>query len=110
LKRRKKKANPLRTVERKELKAWSKDVKERAENRCEWCGKTKYLNAHHIIGKRYKPLRFDRMNGVALCPKCHRFGIGLSAHQNPIRIVDWLESNRPEALKMLRDYTKEMLS
>ena len=106
---RKKKANPVRTLERKQLKLWSGDVKERAGFKCEWCGKTEYLNAHHIISKRYKPLRFHRMNGMALCPKHHKFGIGSSAHENPILVIDWLAEHRPEALQILRNHIKEML-
>lgn len=101
---RKRKANPLRTLERKQLKLWSKAVKERANNRCEWCGKIEYLNSHHIISKRYKPLRFDLSNGIALCPRCHKFGIGIAAHENPLRVFLWLKENRPTAVQHLIEF------
>lgn len=87
----------------KKLKEWSLQVRERAHCRCEWCGRTSKevkLNAHHIITKKYEPLRFSLDNGLCCCPKCHRFSI-LSAHNNPIRVFLWLKKNRPTALNNL---------
>ncbi len=81
-------------------------VKERANFKCEICGKTgKYLNSHHIIGRRFKPLRLDLMNGVCLCAgRCHKFMPGRAAHENPILFVEWLRAYRPEQFYYLVNF------
>ena len=85
--KKRRKSNPEKLAERKALKEWAKAVKARANFKCEFCGRHhKYLNAHHIIGKRYKPLRLDLDNGMALCPKCHKWQPGVAAHENPLNV------------------------
>ena len=54
----------------KEDKAWSLKVKKLAGFRCQICNKDKTqcrLNSHHIIGRRFKPLKHDVRNGISLC-------------------------------------------
>jgi hypothetical protein len=100
--RRKRKPNPERSERNRKLREWSQAVRKRAGNKCEWCGAPhKYLNAHHIIGKRYEPFRYYIENGMALCPKCHKFGIGYSAHENPLNVFLWLQAYRSEELQFL---------
>ena len=56
-----------------ELKEWRKAVFSRDRYKCQECGKTGYLEAHHIKGWRdYPHLRFDIDNGSTLCRKCHK--------------------------------------
>jgi len=86
---------------KKELKIWADKVKSYWQG-CAICGETKRLNAHHLIPKEIKEHRFDIENGIALCPKHHRFSFKLSAHQNPIAFVMWLEENLPEKLKIIK--------
>ena len=77
------------------LKQWKVRVKERANWRCEYCGAgPKGLQGHHVISYKTKdsPLKYNVMNGVALCSKCHRFG-NESAHKNPLIFYRWLEHN-----------------
>ena len=51
---------------------WSAAVKR--DRRCAKCGMTgDSLHAHHIIKRRYKVLRWDVKNGIALCPACHEW-------------------------------------
>lgn len=79
------------------MKEWSLKIKERANFKCEYCGEGgKYLNSHHIIGRRYKPLRFDIMNGICLHARCHKFLPGAAAHENPILFIEWLRAYRPK--------------
>ena len=105
-----KKRNPIKTALNKARKEWRQVALDRANHRCEWCGVGgKGLNVHHIIGQRYKPLRLHNLNSVVLCARCHKFGIGIAAHENPIRVVDWLAETRPLALQILRAHIKEML-
>lgn len=50
---------------------WKKKVK--AIGKCEICGKTKKLVAHHIIPWEYSITgRTDINNGQCLCEKCHK--------------------------------------
>jgi len=78
---------------------WSKQI--RSKGKCEVCGSTRFLNAHHIIGRRNLHLRHKLRNGVCVCAGCHTFGRN-SAHQNPIWFGDWLENNRKEDIEWLR--------
>ena len=82
---------------------WSSLVKSRDNDQCIICGKTKYLNAHHLISRTNKELRFDVMNGVSLCPKHHRFSFDFSAHQNPFVFILWLMKNRQEQFEYLKE-------
>ena len=103
------KASAVKRLKNKKLKEWSLAVRERANFKCEWCGRTKEeikLNSHHIITKKFEALKFSLDNGLCLCPKCHRFGI-LCAHNNPIRVFVWLKENRLESLKNLIEALKE---
>ena len=54
-------------------KLWSKKVKELADYKCEHCLETEvWLNACHIIGRRYRATRWLIDNGMCLCFGCHR--------------------------------------
>ena len=81
-------------------KEWKKTIHARFNNICvvDGCGKTKYLNAHHILPKEtYKKYRHDPMNGVLLCPTHHKFG-KLSAHKNALWFVQWLYIHQPNII------------
>lgn len=75
-------------------KLWSKAVKLIANNKCEYCGSTQYLNSHHIFGRRNFSVRFEVNNGVCLCAKHHQFNNEFSAHQTPSRFIDWIKEKR----------------
>lgn len=77
-------------------KAWSEIVKKRAESKCERCGKRKYLNAHHIVGRRNMATRWEITNGVCLCAGCHTFSSKFSAHQTPTIFSEWIILQRGE--------------
>ena len=70
--------------------AWSKLVKLRANKKCEYCGKTSYLNSHHIFSRSKKSVRWDTMNGVCLCVGHHTFSSKFSAHKTPTEFHIWL--------------------
>ena len=71
--------------------AWSKLVKLRAGEKCEYCGKTSPLNSHHIFSRSKKSVRWDAMNGVSLCVGHHTFSSTFSAHKTGIEFFFWLE-------------------
>jgi len=72
--------------------AWSKLVKLRAGNKCEikLCGKTRYLNSHHLHTRANKAVRWNVLNGVALCPNHHVLSSKFSAHGTPTLFHVWL--------------------
>lgn len=55
---------------------WSKQVKQRAQSVCQYCGTTDRLEAHHIVPVHIAPdLELSIDNGVCLCHHHH-----LAAH------------------------------
>lgn len=58
-------------------KMWTKQVKDRDGWKCQKCGSTDRLHAHHI--KRwcdYPELRYEVSNGITLCHPCHEAAHG----------------------------------
>ena len=53
--------------------AWSLLVKLRAGMKCEYCGKTSYLNSHHIYSRSKASTRWLPENGISLCVGHHTF-------------------------------------
>ena len=85
----------------KKFKEWSTLVKNRDNNKCVICEETNRLNAHHIIGRYNKELRFDINNGISLCPYHHMFCKEISGHKNAFMLAIWLMKNRPKQFKYL---------
>jgi hypothetical protein len=71
--------------------AWSKLVKLKAGMKCEYCGKTTYLNSHHIYSRSKKSLRWNVENGICLCVGHHTFSSTFSAHKTPLEFIRWLD-------------------
>ena len=69
---------------------WSKVVRNRAGNKCEYCGSTKKVQAHHIIPRTKWALRYDLENGIALCYR-HHFHF---AHKDALAFTAWVETKR----------------
>lgn len=96
-----------RSLEAKLDKAWRNKGRQTA--RCEVCETLppeervayKRLNAHHVVGRRNKTLRYDLRNRCWLCPSHHTLG-KLCAHENPMWFVAWFKKNRPEDYKYLQ--------
>lgn len=68
-------------------KAWATKVKQ--GGRCEHCGKTSPLNAHHFYSRSSLNTRWDLDNGFCLCVGCHVFSSKFSAHKTPAEFVEW---------------------
>ena len=73
---------------------WSQIV--RSVGRCQYCGKTENLHAHHIFGRTNKAVRWDLENGVCLCAGCHKFSRVFSAHETPTEFTIWLYEKKGE--------------
>jgi len=53
------------------LDSWSKVIRKR-DKKCQLCGSTKELVAHHILYKsKFPELSLNINNGITLCRKCH---------------------------------------
>lgn len=84
-----KRGNALKAKRDAKLAAWSKAVRERDGNRCQWpggclTGDTR-IDAHHIAERSLRPdLRYSPENGIALCRTHH----------------DWIPLNREAAIAM----------
>src|SRR3990167_420167 len=74
---------------------WAKKIKELADYKCEYCGKTTGLNSHHIFSRSNRRVRWDLDNGISVCVLHHVFGT-FSAHKAPIEFVEWLKEYRGE--------------
>lgn len=74
-------------------KIWSLEVKRRAGNKCEYCGKDHGLNSHHVFSRSNRIVRWDLDNGVCVCVLHHVFGL-FSAHKSPIEFIEWLKEKR----------------
>ena len=97
---------------------WSKAVKRRAGFKCERCGKTTKLHAHHIIPRTNYALRYDLVNGVCLCYRCHfhfahKDAMGFMAWIKDRRNLDYLDSRRHGQSKndyeLIRIYLENVL-
>lgn len=92
-------------LEKRELKKkdkeWSIKVRERDGNKCFVCGSTERIQAHHIIPREIKFLRWDLENGIALCSNHHKFSLEESPHKNPLIFYDRMRKQRPKQIKLL---------
>lgn len=70
---------------------WQIAILER-DKKCQCCGETSGLCAHHIQSRRVKRTRHDLRNGITLCVKCHQAG-----HADPRRFEPWCAYMRPDA-------------
>lgn len=90
-----------------QLNHWSKEVRQRDENKCVICGKDRYIQAHHILPKRFfRKFALEIDNGISLCPAHHCFG-KFSAHMNSVWFSEWLKNNRPEQYYTALERLKE---
>ena len=84
----------LKGVDGKLDDAWSLLVKLKAGMKCEYCGKTSYLNSHHIYSRSKRSTRWVVSNGVCLCVGHHTFSSTFSAHKTSVDFFLWLERKK----------------
>lgn len=83
-----KKKPTVKTLRDKADKLWSLMIRER-DGSCRRCGRTTpevVLQAAHVISRRYKAIRWDERNGIALCMGCHHWG-----HMQPVEFDWWVQ-------------------
>lgn len=92
----------LKGIDGKLDNAWSKLVKLRAGNKCEYCGaKNTQIDSHHIFTRVNRSVRWDPKNGIALCAKHHTLDSKFSAHGTPYTFHKWLEDYKGEDFMQL---------
>jgi hypothetical protein len=84
------KSNSRKLLEKKLDVTWSKVVRHTALDRCEYCGSTNTVQAHHIIPRTHKGTRWDVHNGVSLCLAHHLYW----AHKDVIAFYEWIATKR----------------
>ena len=62
--------------------------------KCAYCGKTDYLNSHHIFSRSNFSVRWVVANGICLCPGCHTLSSKFSAHKTPAEFIEWVKVKR----------------
>jgi hypothetical protein len=83
------------------------------KDRCDRCDLFRKLQCAHIFGRRYKAIRFERRNAVALCSNCHAW---FDSHKIDALIWDEKKrvlTGREEGFTWLvkaRDYTWDELA
>ncbi len=71
--------------------------------RCDMCGRLGDIQVSHILSKGSHPaLRYDPMNIVAHCGRCHRF----IWHDDPIVGWKWFTTKYPDRVKYLNEADK----
>lgn len=89
-------------------KMWKELVYARADYKCEYCGRTDRIQAHHIYSRSLGPLKYDPDNGASLCPDCHKFNRLHSAHKGSLEFVLFIIKKRGENwLKMIMKKARE---
>lgn len=92
-KRVRKKSSKSYLTDKKDTK-WSLDVKKRDGFKCMYCGKTTYLNSHHIFSRSNYSTRWDLDNGITLCSGHHTLISDFSAHKTPAFFIEWLKETK----------------
>lgn len=110
MKKRNRRVNKAKLAKRERRirdKAWREAVLAR-DKVCVICGRDFMTNIHHIVPREVKAFRTDVGNGVALCPKHHRFSLECSPHKNSFVFMLWLQKFRPDQCKYLINRLREL--
>jgi len=100
-KRKYKKKSPKKKEEEELDKMWKQKVKDRDNWTCQVCNKkSTNVNAHHILPRGLKGMRWDINNGITLCAYHHTLG-NWSAHKNAIWFFGWLNENKQQTLRYI---------
>lgn len=81
-------AASVKTLRNKADRLWSMMIRQR-DGHCRRCSRTApevILQAAHVISRRYKAIRWDERNGIALCIGCHHWG-----HKQPVEFDWWVQ-------------------
>jgi hypothetical protein len=63
----------------------------RSKGYCEKCKLTETLQCCHIFSRKNRSVRWDLINLLSLCAKCHFW-----SHQNPVLFTEWVREHLGE--------------
>jgi len=69
---------------------WAIAVKDDWGWKCACCGRSGLLNSHHLLPRQHTATRYNLLNGICLCKRCHQFCPDFSPHQNAAGFSLWL--------------------
>lgn len=75
-------------------KAWRLLVGVQGEHKCAICGKTEFVQAHHLIPREMYSHRHIPWNGIMLCASHHKYSFEISPHKAPVQFFKWLIKER----------------
>jgi hypothetical protein len=67
-------------------KIWSKLIKHRDGYKCLNCGSTENLNSMHIHSRNFRSTRWEIINGITGCAKCH-----MMFHLRPLEFCEFVK-------------------
>jgi uncharacterized protein YlaI len=76
---------------------------------CAICHRREPLEAHHIVPRAHRLLRYARINGIPLCPECHRVAkkeVGRQKIAALLGSTDWKILEIVEQMN-LKDFLKD---
>jgi hypothetical protein len=83
-KKRKPKKIKIPALKRKLDRLFSAVIHKRDDNTCQLCGADKgKMDTSHIYSRRCSALKWDMVNGLLKCVRCHKYGM-LAWHQSPL--------------------------
>lgn len=88
---------------------WSVAVRTDWNYRCAVCGRGK-TDSHHLIPRQHEAYRYDLRNGIALCPKHHKFDWNLSPHQNAAGWIRWLRDHQSDLHSWYMAHTETIVA
>ena len=100
----------LNKEQRDLVDAWATMIKSKYNWCCAICGNDYKVCAHHIIPRENKEYLLDPDNGIALCVNHHKFNRVISAHNNPLAFLVWLERYSFPLFAIARERTKILLN
>lgn len=103
------KKESTKTITTRLYKTWAAIGHARSNGRCEVCGATGKIDAHHVQPRQIcSGLRFDPHNCVCLCSSHHKYG-HRSAHKGMLWFADWFKTNRPDDYEyVMRNLDREL--
>lgn len=112
------KGREKRLVRKQEIKLWNllrENIISKQGNKCYLCEKefkNSKMDIHHIIDRRVRPLKFEPLNLVGLCKRCHRLSFQ-AVHQSCIIFSEKLRLKENERyyflLKKFDEYAKDFI-
>ena len=90
--RAKRKSN-LKLVDR----LFSSYIRTRDDWACRCCGSVRNIQCAHVVSRRYRAVRWDSDNALALCSRCH-----VRYTYDPIAWQDWIDEKFPGRMEQLR--------